>query len=88
MYIQNYRPSKTWLDHSLKTAVSEHPSTVDMLKGPKHLSKMPETTFIIFFHPLLKFEIMEVFLNTFTVNYKYPVQDCDNLRFPIPMLLS
>ena len=28
---------KTWLDHSLKSAVSEHPFAVNMLKDPKHL---------------------------------------------------
>ena len=48
MYFQNYRLSKTWLDHSLKGAVSEHPSTVNMLKGPKHLRNLQESIFIIF----------------------------------------
>ena len=33
-----------------KSTVSEHLSTVNMLKGSKHLWKMPEGTFIIFFH--------------------------------------
>ena len=28
---------KTWLGDSLKSAVSEHPLAVNMLKGPKHL---------------------------------------------------
>ena len=28
---------KTWVDHSLKSVVSEHPWAVNMLKGPKHL---------------------------------------------------
>ena len=28
---------QTWLDHSLKSAVSEHPLAANMLKSPKHL---------------------------------------------------
>ena len=37
MYIPNYRLSKIWLDQSLRSVVLEHPLTVNMLKGPKHL---------------------------------------------------
>ena len=37
MFFSIYRLSNTLLDHSLESAVSEHPSTVNMLKGPKHL---------------------------------------------------
>ena len=37
MYIRSYRLQKTWLDKCLKSPVSEHPSTVNMLKGPKCL---------------------------------------------------
>ena len=44
------QPSRTWLDHSLKTTASEHSSTVNMLKVPKHLWNLHESTFIIFFH--------------------------------------
>ena len=33
--------------------------------------------------PLMKFQILEVFVNTFTADYKYPVPDCENLPFPI-----
>ena len=35
MCFSNYRLSKTLLDLSLKSAVSEHPSRLNMLKGPK-----------------------------------------------------
>ena len=49
MSVPNYRLSKTWLDHSPKSAVLEHPSIVNMLKGPKHLWNLHESTFIIFF---------------------------------------
>ena len=44
------QPSRTWLDHSLKTTASEHSSTVNMLKVPKHLWNLHERPFIIFFH--------------------------------------
>ena len=50
MYFRNYRLSKTWIDHSLKRASSEHPSTINMLKGPKHLKNIHESTFIRFSH--------------------------------------
>ena len=50
MYFRNFRLSKTWLDHCLKSAVSEHPSTFNMLKGRKHLWNLLDGTFIIFFH--------------------------------------
>ena len=70
-----------------------------MLKAPKHLWNLQESTFIIFFlslwgemirkiSPLTKFQILEVFVNTLTADYKYPVPDCENLPFPIQMQLS
>ena len=99
MYFRNYRLSKTRLVNSLKSAVPEHPSTVNMLKGSKHLWNLHETTFIIFFHysegeiiwkasPLLKFEMIGVFVKTWTADYKYPLSDFANFSFPIQMKLS
>ena len=38
--------------------------------------------------PLLKFEIIGLFVNILTVVYKYPVQDSETLPFPIQMQLS
>ena len=38
--------------------------------------------------PLLKFEIIGVFVNTLTAAYKYPFLDCENLLFPIQIKLS
>ena len=38
--------------------------------------------------PWLKFEMIELFVNTWTANYKYPVPDCDNLPFCIQIQLS
>ena len=36
MYFGNYKMSKTCLDYSLKSAVSEDPLTLNMLKGPNN----------------------------------------------------
>ena len=33
--------------------------------------------------PLLRFEIIEVFVNTLTADDNYPVAGCENLQFPI-----
>ena len=49
MYFRNYRLSMTWLNHSLESAVSEHPFTVNMLVNPKHLWNLHHRTFKIFF---------------------------------------
>ena len=39
-------------------------------------------------YPLLKFVILEVFVNTLTADDKHPVRDCENLQLPIHMQLS
>ena len=36
----------------------------------------------------LKFDIIGLFANTWTADYKYPVPDCENLLFPIQIQLS
>ena len=38
--------------------------------------------------PWLKFQVIGLFLNTWTADYKYPVTDCENLSFPIQIQLS
>ena len=38
--------------------------------------------------PWLKFEIIGVFVNTFTADYKYAFPEYENLPFPIQMQLS
>ena len=48
MYFQNYRLSKTCLKNSLERAVSEPPSTDNMLMGAKHFWNLNEWIFIIF----------------------------------------
>ena len=36
----------------------------------------------------MKFEIIGLFVNRWTADYKYPVPDCENLPFPIQIQLS
>ena len=38
--------------------------------------------------PLLMFEIIGVFANTWTADYIYPLRDCENFPFAIQMKLS
>ena len=38
--------------------------------------------------PWCKFEVIVLFVNTWTADYKYPVPDCENLPFPIQVQLS
>ena len=33
--------------------------------------------------PLLKFDFIGVFVNTWTADYNYPVRDCENLQFSL-----
>ena len=47
MYFRNYRQRKTSLDKSLKGPVWEHPSTYDMVNGPKRSFNLNESAFII-----------------------------------------
>ena len=36
----------------------------------------------------IEFEIIGLFANTWTADYKYPVTDCENLPFPIQIQFS
>ena len=84
MYFGNYKLSQTWLEHSLKSAVWKHPLTVNMLEG--FLITLRIINLKI--SPLLIYEILGVFVNTSTVDDKYPVPNCDNLLLVIQMQLS
>ena len=39
---------KTWVNLRIKSAVSEHPLTFNMLKGSKHLGNLHEQILVIF----------------------------------------
>ena len=43
MNFRKYRLRKTWLDKCLKSPISEHPSAVNMLKGPKHFLNLHDS---------------------------------------------
>ena len=49
MYFRNYWLSKTWLNHAVESAISEPPSTLNVLMCAKHLWNLNGSTFIIFF---------------------------------------
>ena len=48
MYFQKYGLQKTWSEKCLKSSVSEHRWTVNMLKRPKHCQNPYGSTFITF----------------------------------------
>ena len=50
MYFWTYRLLKTWLDKSLRSPVSEDPSS-NMVNGPKYCWKLNRSTFTIFIDP-------------------------------------
>ena len=52
MFFRSYRLSKSWLEHSLKTAVSENALTVNTWKCPKNLWNIHGTTFIMCFYDI------------------------------------
>ena len=98
MYLRNYSLRKTWLLKYLKIFFSEHHSNSQQVKcsqtllkpPPKHLyqivlshpRKLSTTIF-----PLVKSEILEMFINTLTVNDKYSLLNRENLQQPIQMQL-
>ena len=47
---RNYRLWKTSPDHSLKSVVSEHAFALNMIKFPKYLRNLHESSFIMCFH--------------------------------------
>ena len=47
MYFRSYRHENMHLDKSLKSAVSQYPSTSNMVKSLKHVSNHDGGTFII-----------------------------------------
>ena len=48
MYFSTYGLQKTWLEECLKSPVSEDPSTTNIVNGPKHCSKLNDSTYTIF----------------------------------------
>ena len=83
MCFGNDKLSKTLLEHSLKSTVSELPLRVNILRvqitceiDRRKISSLG------------KLDILGVFSNTLSANDKDPVWDCENLSFPIQTQLS
>ena len=84
-----------WLVKSLKSVVSEHRSTVSMLKS---LKKFTKALLSYCFITLAKielgksrfsvFELLGVFVNTLTANDKYSLRTRKNLQPPNELQLS
>ena len=53
-----------------------------------HISSWLWGDMILKISPLVKLEIVGVFVNAFTSDHKYPVHDFENLPFPIQLILS
>ena len=91
MYLPNYRLCKTWLNKGLKHLVSEHPLTVNTLKGAKHCQNLHNSTFIIFFITPRKIELENICLshmwNLRTVHDNYSFGNSEYMQ-PIKMQLS
>ena len=51
MYFQPDGLRKTWLDKCLKSLDSEDSWTSNIVNGPKHCSKVKDSTFTIFIDP-------------------------------------
>ena len=85
MYFRNYGLQNTCLDKCLKSPVSEHSSTVNMLQGPQH------TTFIIslwgkwsmkvFLLVISKF--LGLLLHKFSVDDKYSLCNSQNIQIQL-----
>ena len=51
MCIRTYGLPNAWLDNCLKSPVSDDPATSRIVNGPKHCSKLNDSTFTIFINP-------------------------------------
>ena len=63
MYVPKYRLWEKWLNKCLKSPFSEHPSTVNMLKGPKHVLNLPESTLSDFFMTMSNTDFKKISLS-------------------------
>ena len=97
MYFGNLELQKTWLVKFLKSPISENPSKINMLQGPKPLLKSAwqyfyqtfstfSETFTCKMTLLLISETLELHSNTLTVNDKYFLPYCGKLQQPLKEL--
>ena len=99
LYFQNYGVWKTCLYKCLKIPVSEHPSTVNMLKSLKNCLNLHDSFIYYIFSsfsgklswkmsPLVIYEIFVLFVNTLTAKNKYFLCNSGNLQELVQMQLS
>ena len=99
MSYRNYRLRNTCLCKCLKSHISVHPRSVNMLKGPKKGSNLHDSSFISFvYHSgkisvgkksfLVISEILRPLVDTFTSDEKYFLGKRENLQQPIEIQLS
>ena len=67
-YFRNYSLQKTWLFQCLKGSISEQPSAVKVLTGPKHCCNQHGSTLEKFF--LGQSETLGLFFNTLNADDK------------------
>ena len=87
-----------WLEICLKSPISEHRLTHNMLRSQKYGWNLHGKTFLMFHHhyeenswkmPLLVIsKILGLFLNTLPADDKYSFRNSENLPQPIQMQLS
>ena len=99
MYFRYYTHRKAWLNKSLKSPLSEEPSTSIMVRDTKHCWNLNGTTFTIFLDScevkwvgkktlLLMFKFLRLLLNILTFDDQYSPPNRDNFRQPIQLQLS
>ena len=82
------------IQRSLKTSFdSQHVKRFQILVKPSwerfyHIFSSLWGDMIWKISPWLKFEVIGLFANTWSADYKYPVPDCENLPFSIQIQLS
>ena len=83
---------KSWVDISLKSAVSERSLAVNMWKRHKYAWALLSFFLITLIRNELQnisfIEILQVFVNILTGDEKFPLGDSGDLQFPIQMELS
>ena len=97
MYFRNYELAKTRLDKYLKSAVSQYPSTTNMVNALKQCSNYrhlyhtywsPRMILSLKMSLLVICKMLWLFVNTFTADDKYSPLNRDNLTQPIQKQLS
>ena len=98
MYFWTYGLPKTWLDKRLKSPNSEDPLRSNMVKGPKHCSKLNTAPLPYSMIPvyaiqvgkvsLTDMQVFRVFANSLTPDNNYSILNRDNIYQHFQMQLS